>query len=88
MNTRRAARRPWTAAAAIAAATVALLSQPGAAQAAAARPGRTAPRPGAPHSLAHAPPAPGATHFATTPQIGRITVTKVENKGRQNRRVR
>ncbi|MFD7904911.1 alanyl-tRNA editing protein [Kitasatospora sp. NPDC059722] len=32
--------------------------------------------------------ADGGTHVASTGQIGRITVTKVENKGRQNRRVR
>lgn len=32
--------------------------------------------------------ADGGTHVASTKQIGRIQVTKVENKGRQNRRVR
>jgi misacylated tRNA(Ala) deacylase len=32
--------------------------------------------------------ADGGTHVASTRQIGRIQVTKVENKGRQNRRVR
>ncbi|HEY6747201.1 MAG TPA: alanyl-tRNA editing protein [Mycobacteriales bacterium] len=32
--------------------------------------------------------ADGGTHVASTRQIGRIVVTKVENKGRQNRRVR
>ncbi|MEV4317156.1 alanyl-tRNA editing protein [Actinocrispum sp. NPDC049592] len=32
--------------------------------------------------------ADGGTHVASTAQIGRIQVTKVENKGRQNRRVR
>jgi misacylated tRNA(Ala) deacylase len=32
--------------------------------------------------------ADGGTHVATTRQIGRLQVTKVENKGRQNRRVR
>jgi misacylated tRNA(Ala) deacylase len=32
--------------------------------------------------------ADGGTHVASTGQIGRIQVTKVENKGRQNRRVR
>jgi misacylated tRNA(Ala) deacylase len=32
--------------------------------------------------------ADGGTHVASTRQIGRIVITKVENKGRQNRRVR
>ncbi|HEY0639718.1 MAG TPA: alanyl-tRNA editing protein [Pseudonocardiaceae bacterium] len=32
--------------------------------------------------------ADGGTHVASTKQIGRLTITKVENKGRQNRRVR
>jgi misacylated tRNA(Ala) deacylase len=32
--------------------------------------------------------ADGGTHVASTKQIGRIQVTKVESKGRQNRRVR
>ncbi|MDH6125383.1 alanyl-tRNA editing protein [Kitasatospora sp. GP82] len=32
--------------------------------------------------------ADGGTHVASTGQIGRIEVTKVENKGKQNRRVR
>ena len=32
--------------------------------------------------------ADGGTHVASTRQIGRVEVTKVENKGRQNRRVR
>jgi misacylated tRNA(Ala) deacylase len=32
--------------------------------------------------------ADGGTHVASTRQIGRITVAKVENKGRHNRRVR
>lgn len=32
--------------------------------------------------------ADGGTHVASTKQIGRMQVTKVENKGRQNRRVR
>jgi misacylated tRNA(Ala) deacylase len=32
--------------------------------------------------------ADGGTHVASTKQIGRVRVTKVENKGRQNRRVR
>ena len=32
--------------------------------------------------------ADGGTHVASTRQIGRMVVTKVENKGRQNRRVR
>jgi misacylated tRNA(Ala) deacylase len=32
--------------------------------------------------------ADGGTHVATTSQIGRVQVTKVESKGRQNRRVR
>lgn len=32
--------------------------------------------------------ADGGTHVASTAQIGRIEVVKVENKGRQNRRVR
>jgi misacylated tRNA(Ala) deacylase len=32
--------------------------------------------------------ADGGTHVASTRQIGRLVVTKVENKGRQNRRVR
>ncbi|MCZ7422229.1 MULTISPECIES: alanyl-tRNA editing protein [unclassified Micromonospora] len=32
--------------------------------------------------------ADGGTHVASTAQIGRVTVTKVESKGRQNRRVR
>ncbi|MGW2248622.1 alanyl-tRNA editing protein [Kitasatospora sp. NPDC001660] len=32
--------------------------------------------------------ADGGTHVASTGQIGRIVVTKVESKGRQNRRVR
>ena len=32
--------------------------------------------------------ADGGTHVASTRQIGRVRVTKVENKGRQNRRVR
>jgi misacylated tRNA(Ala) deacylase len=32
--------------------------------------------------------ADGGTHVASTAQIGHIRVTKVENKGRQNRRVR
>ena len=32
--------------------------------------------------------ADGGTHVASTRQIGRLQVTKVENKGRQNRRVR
>lgn len=32
--------------------------------------------------------ADGGTHVASTAQIGRILVTKVENKGRQNRRIR
>jgi misacylated tRNA(Ala) deacylase len=32
--------------------------------------------------------ADGGTHVASTKQIGRIEVTKVESKGRQNRRVR
>jgi misacylated tRNA(Ala) deacylase len=29
----------------------------------------------------------GGTHVASTAEIGRIVVTKVENKGRHNRRV-
>ncbi|WBB53646.1 alanyl-tRNA editing protein [Verrucosispora sp. WMMD573] len=32
--------------------------------------------------------ADGGTHVGSTGQIGRVTVTKVESKGRQNRRVR
>jgi len=32
--------------------------------------------------------ADGGTHVASTKQIGRLQVTKIENKGRQNRRVR
>jgi misacylated tRNA(Ala) deacylase len=32
--------------------------------------------------------ADGGTHVASTRQIGRVQVTKVDNKGRQNRRVR
>ncbi|MGH3664094.1 MAG: alanyl-tRNA editing protein, partial [Micromonosporaceae bacterium] len=32
--------------------------------------------------------ADGGTHVATTSQVGKVTVVKVENKGRQNRRVR
>ncbi|MEV4714146.1 alanyl-tRNA editing protein [Micromonospora sp. NPDC049374] len=32
--------------------------------------------------------ADGGTHVASTGQIGRVSVTKVESKGRQNRRVR
>jgi len=32
--------------------------------------------------------ADGGTHVASTAQIGRVEVVKVENKGRQNRRVR
>jgi misacylated tRNA(Ala) deacylase len=32
--------------------------------------------------------ADGGTHVASTKQIGRLEVFKVENKGRQNRRVR
>jgi misacylated tRNA(Ala) deacylase len=32
--------------------------------------------------------ADGGTHVASTKQIGRMTVVKVENKGRQNRRIR
>ena len=32
--------------------------------------------------------ADGGTHVASTKQIGRLQVYKVENKGRQNRRVR
>jgi misacylated tRNA(Ala) deacylase len=32
--------------------------------------------------------ADGGTHVASTRQIGRVEVYKVENKGRQNRRVR
>ena len=32
--------------------------------------------------------ADGGTHVASTKQIGRVQVTKVESKGRQNRRVR
>jgi misacylated tRNA(Ala) deacylase len=32
--------------------------------------------------------ADGGTHVASTRQIGRVQVTKIENKGRQNRRVR
>ena len=32
--------------------------------------------------------ADGGTHVASTRQIGRVEVFKVENKGRQNRRVR
>ncbi|MER5783792.1 alanyl-tRNA editing protein [Streptomyces mobaraensis] len=32
--------------------------------------------------------ADGGTHVASTRQVGRVTVTKVESKGRQNRRVR
>jgi misacylated tRNA(Ala) deacylase len=32
--------------------------------------------------------ADGGTHVASTKQIGRIRIAKVENKGRQNRRVR
>jgi len=32
--------------------------------------------------------ADGGTHVASTRQIGRVHVTKVENKGRQNRRIR
>ena len=32
--------------------------------------------------------ADGGTHVASTRQIGRVQVVKVENKGRQNRRVR
>lgn len=32
--------------------------------------------------------ADGGTHVATTKQIGRVQVTKIDNKGRQNRRVR
>jgi misacylated tRNA(Ala) deacylase len=32
--------------------------------------------------------ADGGTHVASTKQIGRLHVVKVENKGRQNRRVR
>jgi misacylated tRNA(Ala) deacylase len=29
----------------------------------------------------------GGTHVASTAQVGRVTVAKVENKGRQNRRI-
>ncbi|MGH3730447.1 MAG: alanyl-tRNA editing protein [Micromonosporaceae bacterium] len=32
--------------------------------------------------------ADGGTHVASTKQVGRVTVVKVENKGRQNRRIR
>jgi misacylated tRNA(Ala) deacylase len=32
--------------------------------------------------------ADGGTHVASTRQVGRVVVYKVENKGRQNRRVR
>jgi Predicted metal-dependent hydrolases related to alanyl-tRNA synthetase HxxxH domain len=32
--------------------------------------------------------ADGGTHVAATKQVGRMTVVKVENKGRQNRRIR
>lgn len=32
--------------------------------------------------------ADGGTHVASTRQVGRVTVVKVENKGRQNRRIR
>jgi misacylated tRNA(Ala) deacylase len=32
--------------------------------------------------------ADGGTHVASTRQVGHVTVTKVESKGRQNRRVR
>jgi misacylated tRNA(Ala) deacylase len=32
--------------------------------------------------------ADGGTHVASTRQIGRVQVTKIENKGRQNRRIR
>ena len=32
--------------------------------------------------------ADGGTHVASTKQVGRVEVTKVDNKGRQNRRVR
>ncbi|MGH3738803.1 MAG: alanyl-tRNA editing protein [Micromonosporaceae bacterium] len=32
--------------------------------------------------------ADGGTHVASTRQVGRMTVVKVENKGRQNRRIR
>jgi misacylated tRNA(Ala) deacylase len=33
-------------------------------------------------------PADGGTHVASTKHIGRLRIHKVENKGRQNRRVR
>jgi misacylated tRNA(Ala) deacylase len=29
----------------------------------------------------------GGTHVARTGEIGRVTISKIENKGRQNRRV-
>jgi misacylated tRNA(Ala) deacylase len=29
----------------------------------------------------------GGTHVARTGEIGRVEVTKIENKGRQNRRI-
>jgi misacylated tRNA(Ala) deacylase len=32
--------------------------------------------------------ADGGTHVASTSQVGRVQVTKVESKGRANRRVR
>jgi misacylated tRNA(Ala) deacylase len=32
--------------------------------------------------------ADGGTHVFSTSQIGRVQITKVESKGRQNRRVR
>jgi misacylated tRNA(Ala) deacylase len=32
--------------------------------------------------------ADGGTHVASTAQVGRVEVVKVESKGRQNRRVR
>jgi len=32
--------------------------------------------------------ADGGTHVASTAQVGRVQVVKVESKGRQNRRVR
>jgi misacylated tRNA(Ala) deacylase len=29
----------------------------------------------------------GGTHVRSTAMVGRVTVTKIENKGRQNRRI-
>ncbi|MEV7026369.1 beta-propeller fold lactonase family protein [Kitasatospora sp. NPDC093558] len=74
MNTRRATRRPWTAAAAIGAATVALLSQPGTAQAAAPAPVVTATVPVAPYPAGVALTPDGARAYVTSQSSGTVSV--------------